>query len=162
MALAAIGPKSAAEVIALLDSISSKKLEWLNLGTLLDSLAASADVATYAEATFVATFDQAVGAKTVVVRKIGKTVHLEIPTGTTADGGGAAIASGATDVTAAYRPAADLSFSVIVTNNAAKVTGKMVITSAGRINFYKDAASGVFTDDAAAGFDRIAVSYTLA
>ena len=37
------------------------------------------------EDTFTATFDQSVGAKTVVVRKIGKSVTLEIPTGSTAD-----------------------------------------------------------------------------
>lgn len=111
--------------------------------------------------TFEATFDNAVGAKTVEVRKHGLLVTLEIPTGTTADGGGGAIQSGATDVPAAYRPAANISFPAIVTSNAAKVSGKLVITSTGRIQFYASAADGNFTDNAVAGFDRIAVTYSL-
>lgn len=116
----------------------------------------------YTEATFVATFTQGVGAKTVVVRKWGKMVTVEIPTGSTADGGGGSIASGAGDMTAAYRPAADLSFPVVVSDNAAKVFGRLVISSAGTLTFTASAAGGNFTDDAAAGFDRCAVSYTTA
>jgi hypothetical protein len=120
------------------------------------------EASNYKEDTFTATFDQAVGAKTVVVRKIGKTVTIEIPAGTTADGGGAAIQSGATDVPAAYRPAADQSRCAVVTDNAAKVFGKLVITAAGRLSFTASAAGAAFTDDAAAGFDRLAITYTLA
>ncbi len=116
----------------------------------------------YVESTFEATFDQSVGAKTVVARKIGKLVTLEIPTGSTADGGGAAIASGATDVPAGYRPAADLSVPVVVTENAAKVFGRLVITAAGQLVFTSSAAGAVFTDDAVAGFDRCSVTFSVA
>lgn len=111
---------------------------------------------------FSATFDNAVGALTVVVRKHGLLVTLEVPTGSTADGGGVAIASGATEVPAAYRPAADISFLVAVTNNNALVAGKVIITAAGKISFYSSAASAAFTDNAVAGWPRCAVTYSLA
>lgn len=117
--------------------------------------------AEYTESSFIATFDQTVGAKTVVVRKLGKQVTLEIPTGSTADGGGAPIASGATDISAAFRPAANLSFPVVVSDNAVLVFGKLVVSSAGQLSFTASAAGANFTDDAVAGFDRVAVSYTL-
>lgn len=117
--------------------------------------------ASYTEATFSATFDQSVGAKTVVVRKVGKQVTLEIPSGSTADGGGAAIASGATNVPAAYRPSANISFPVVVTDNSALVFGKLVVSSGGQLSFSVGAAGGNFTDNFPAGFERISVTYTL-
>lgn len=119
--------------------------------------------ADYIEDTFTATFDgdTAVGAKTVVVRKIGKNVTLEIPSGTTVDPGAQVLASGATDITAAYRPAADLSFIVVVTDNTSVVLGSLTVSAAGQLTFGVGAAGGVFTDAAAAGFDRISVTYTL-
>ena len=123
--------------------------------------ALSSGKADYAEATFSATFTQAVGAKTVLVKKVGKLVMLEIPVGTTADGGGGSIASGAGAVPAAYRPAADLSWAVVVSDNGAKVFGKLVLSSAGTLTFTASAAGGNFTDDAAAGFDRVAISYSV-
>ena len=110
---------------------------------------------------FTATFDQAVGAKTVLVNVFNKRCTLEIPTGTTADGGGAAIASGATDIPAAYRPRASISFPVIVTSNNALVAGKLVVASTGVMTFSSSAAGGTFTDNAVAGFDRCSVSYIL-
>lgn len=119
-------------------------------------------VALYGQDAFTATFNNAVGALTVLVHVVGKLVVLEIPAGSTSDGGGAAIQSGATDVPSEYRPQADISFPVVVTENGAKATGKLVVTSAGRMNFYKDAASGNFTDNAAAGWDRCRVSFLLA
>ncbi len=97
-----------------------------------------------------------------MVRKNKKVVTLEIPTGSTADGGAGSIASGATDITAAYRPAADLSFPVIVTDNNAKVLGRLVVSAAGALTFTVGAAGGNFTDNVTAGFDRIAVTYSLA
>lgn len=126
-----------------------------------DALALKLATSHYVEDSFVATFDQAVGAKTVVVRKNGKAVTLEIPSGTTADGGGAAIASGATDVPAAYRPAATISFPVVVSDNGVLVFGKLQITAAGLLSFTASAAGANFTDDAAAGFDRAAINYSV-
>jgi type II secretory pathway component HofQ len=46
MALPAMGPKTRAQVIALLDALSSAQVEWLALGTLLDALS-DADGVTY-------------------------------------------------------------------------------------------------------------------
>ena len=116
------------------------------------------------ETTFSATFDNSVGALNVVVRKIGKLVTLEVPAGTTADGGGVTnIASGATDVPAAYRPAADITFPAVIVDNSVKIMGKLIITSAGRMHFYADVVgTGVFDDNLTAGWDRTAVTYTLA
>ncbi len=111
---------------------------------------------------FTATFDQAVGAKTVLVNIFNRRCTLEIPTGTTADGGGVAIASAATDIPAAYRPRADITFPAIVTSNNALVAGKLIVTTAGQLSFTASAAGAGFTDNAVAGFDRICVSYILA
>jgi hypothetical protein len=113
--------------------------------------------------TFEATFsgDVAVGAKTVVVRKHGKTVTLEIPVGTTTDPAAATITSGATDIPAAYRPAADLSYLVAVTDNSVVVLGKLTVLATGQLVFGVGAAGAAFTDGANAGFDRLAVTYTL-
>lgn len=133
---------------------------YMNTGTKADPV--WSEVRAAAEDSFVATFDNAVGAKTVVVRKMGNLVTLEIPSGSTADGGGAVISSGGTDLPAAYRPDADLSFVVIVTDNAAPAFGQLKITSAGALVFSVAADETVFTDDAAAGFNRVAVTYTLA
>lgn len=116
----------------------------------------------YKEDTFSATFDQAVGAKTVVVRKHGKLVTLNIPTGSTADGGGAAIQSGATELPAAYRPAANLSFVVAITSNNVKAAGKLIVSAAGRLSFYATVAEGTFTDNAVAGFDGCSVTFPVA
>jgi len=116
----------------------------------------------YTETTFAATFGEGVGEKTVVVRKLGKQVTLEIPTGSTADGGGVVLASGATDITAGLRPAADLSFPCVVTDNGVVVAGTLTVTAAGQLSFGVGAASAAFTDDAAAGFKRISVTYSVA
>jgi hypothetical protein len=116
----------------------------------------------FVNTSFTATFDQSVGAKTVLVHVQNKRCTLEIPTGTTSDGGGAAIASGATDIPAAYRPRANISFPVIVTSNNALVAGKLIVLSTGQLSFTASAASGTFTDNAVAGFDRCSVSYILA
>lgn len=112
--------------------------------------------------TFVATMDNAAAPVTVVVRRHGKLVTLEIPAISTTDGGGGAISSGATDIPAAYRPAADVSFAVVVTSNAAKVFGRLVVKASGQLAFTASAAGGAFTDNAAAGADRLAVTYSLA
>lgn len=132
----------------------------------LDTVAASvtaltATVGGYVEATFSATFDHSVGAKTVVVRKIGKLVTLEIPLAAIADGLGTVVASGATDITAAYRPAADLTFPAIVTDNAVLAVGSLKVSAAGALTFSKATGAGL-TNAAAAGFNRIAVTYSVA
>lgn len=111
---------------------------------------------------FSATFNNAVGAKTIKAKRSGKLVTLQIPAGSTADGGGGSIASAAGDIPAHLRPSEDLSFSPVVTNNAAKVTGKLVISSAGTLTFTSSAAGGNFTDNAAAGWDALTVSYIVA
>lgn len=113
-------------------------------------------------ATFVATFTQSVGAKTVVVRKNNKVVTLEIPVGTTANGGAGQIASGATDLPAAYRPAADLTFPCVVKSNNVKTMGKLVVAASGIMTFSSDATGANFTTAQPAGFDRLSVSYTVA
>lgn len=123
-------------------------------GTLAEILNVKPD---YAATTLSVTFDQGVGAKTILVKKIGKFVSLEIPSGSTADGGGVAISG--TAIAAAYRPAATISWPAIVTNNAALVQGKVTLSSAGVLIFTSSAAGASFTDNAAAGFDRLSLSY---
>jgi len=127
-------------------------------GTLVEILNGKSDVL---NGSFSATFTQAVGAKTILVAQSGKQVTLSIPAGTTADGGGGAIASGAGAVPAKYRPAVDQYFLVVATSNAAKVAGRLVISAAGTMTFTSSAAGGNFTDDAAAGFDATAISYSV-
>lgn len=113
----------------------------------------------YTEDSFVATFDHSVGAKTVVVRKIGKHTTLEIPLATVADGAGTAVASGATDIPAAYRPATTLTFAVLVVDNGTtRKAGQVVIASTGVITF--SVLGTGFTNAAAAGWDRCAVSFS--
>lgn len=115
-----------------------------------------------ADDSFAATFDQAVGEKTILVRKRGNLVTLDIPAGSTADGGNAVIASGATDVPEDFRPADDVSFPAIVTDNQSKTVGKVTIKATGQIVFCAGAADDdAFTDDKDAGFDHIAVTYAL-
>jgi hypothetical protein len=112
----------------------------------------------YTEATFSATFDHSVGAKTVVVRKIGKHTALEIPAGALADGLGTVVASGATDIPAAYRPATTLTASVVVIDNGAtRKAGQVVISSAGQITF--SVLGTGFTNAQAAGWDRCCVTF---
>lgn len=109
--------------------------------------------------TFSATFDNSVGALTIAVVKTGKMVNLKIPAGTTTDGGGAVIASGATAIPAHLRPAVTFSVPCVVVENAAKAMGKLIVASTGVMTFSKDAADGVFTNDAVAGWDSLSISY---
>lgn len=111
---------------------------------------------------FSATFTQSVGALTIGAKVTGKLVTLQIPAGSTADGGAGSIASGAGEIPAHLRPTADLSLPVVVTDNAAKVVGKLVISSAGTLTFTASAAGANFTNAAAAGFDALTVTYSLA
>ena len=111
---------------------------------------------------FSATFTQGVGAKTVKAVVHGKLVTLEIPAGSTADGGGGSISAPAATIPSHLRPEADVSVAVVVTENGAKQTGKLVVDSDGSLVFTKDAAGGNFTDNAAAGFDRCVVTYPVA
>lgn len=107
------------------------------------------------------TFDQTVGAKTLRLQKHNRQVMVYLPSGSTADGGGAAI-TGATALPAAYRPSVDLVFPVVVTENAAKTFGVVKISSAGVITFHSSAAQAVFTDNVAAGWDAASVGYVSA
>jgi hypothetical protein len=117
--------------------------------------------AVYLESSFSATFDHSVGVKTVVVRKFGKKVTLEIPLGAITDGVGTVCASGATDVPAAYRPAADITFpALVIDNGSTRKAGQVKITAAGKIEFSVLGAG--FTNAAAAGWDRTAVTFSLA
>lgn len=109
---------------------------------------------------FSVTFDNAVGAKTIEAKVSGKICTLQIPAGSTADGGGAVIACGA--IPAHLRPKVAFSVSCVVTENGAKATGKLVLATSGILTFSKDAASGVFTDNAVAGWDSLCVSYPIA
>ncbi len=114
-----------------------------------------------ANATPSATFDNAVGAKTLTVRKSNQVVSVSIPTGSTADGGGVVIASDAA-LAATFRPAADQVFPCIVTDNSVLVLGKVTIKTTGVIEFAVGAAGAGFTDDAAAGWPALTVSYVAA
>ena len=112
----------------------------------------------YTEATFSATFDHSVGAKTVVVRKIGKQTTLEIPSAAVTDGAGTVVASGATDIPAAYRPATTLTAAVLVIDNGTtRKIGQAVIASTGSITF--SVLGTGFTNAQAAGWDRCSVSF---
>jgi hypothetical protein len=111
---------------------------------------------------FGVTITQSVGALTVKALQTGKLVTLQIPAGTTSDGGGAALVSGTGEVPAHLRPSADISVPVVVTENGAKTVGKLVISSAGTLTYTSTAAGAVFTDDAVAGFDAHVVSYQIA
>ena len=149
--------------ISVKSQVAGTLTEWL----LFDASATNIEVGStlgIGKTSFTATFDGGtpVGALSVVGRKIGKLVTLEIPTGTTADPNAQVLASGATDIPAALRPAADLEFPAFVTDNNVKVAGKLKVTSAGQLIFSVGAADGSFTDAATAGWPRIAVTYTLA
>lgn len=112
----------------------------------------------YIEDTFTATFDHSVGAKTVVVRKIGKTTTLEIPSAAITDGAGTVCASGATDIPAAYRPATTSTHPVVVIDNGVtRVIGQAVVSAAGAITFSVLGAG--FTNAQNAGWDRCVVSF---
>lgn len=115
----------------------------------------------YQESSFNANFDHSIGLIACVVRKVAKQITVEITTASTADGDATVIASGVA-LDAAYRPVADLSFPVVVTDNGVKVFGKLVVASAGTLTFSASAAGAGFTDAAVAGWDRVAVTYTLA
>lgn len=130
--------------------------------SVFDALALKPDATSFVSSSFPATFDQSVGAKTILVHLSNKLVTLEIPSGTTSDGGGAAISSGATDIPAQYRPQSDVSFSVVVTNATVLVAGKLVIKSSGQLVFSAGIAGTLFTDNLGAGFDRRSVSYIIA
>lgn len=110
----------------------------------------------YVEATFSATFTNSIGALTVVVRKIGKEVVLEIPVGS-ATLAGAVIASGATDVPAAYRPAVTITIPVVITNNGVRAMGQAVISSAGQITI---SVLGANFSAGTGGFDRCSLVYS--
>jgi hypothetical protein len=110
---------------------------------------------------FSATFTQAVGALTVKARVSGKICTLEIPAGSTADGGGGTIAAPAATIPSHMRPSADISVPVIVSDNGVKVLGRLIIDSDGSLVFSVGAAGASFTDDAAAGFDRCSATYIL-
>lgn len=112
--------------------------------------------------TFDVSFSIGVGAKTIRAYRTGKLVTLEIPSGSTADGGGAVCAAAAGSIPEKLRPSADISVPVVVTENNAKVIGRLVVDSDGSLTFGSSATGAVFTDDAAAGFDRCVVTYSLA
>ncbi len=110
-----------------------------------------------ANATPSVTFDNAVGAKTLVIRKCNQVVSVYIPAGTTADAGAGKIACGA--IAATFRPTANQTFPCVVTNNAAQVAGTVTVKSTGVIEFAGTAAGGNFTDDAAGGWPAFTVTY---
>ncbi len=105
-----------------------------------------------------ATFNAAVGAKTLVVRKLNQVVSVYIPAGTTADGGGIVIASDAA-LAATFRPTADQTLPCIVTDNAVVVLGTVVVKTTGVIEFGVGAAHAAFTDDAAAGWPAQTITF---
>ena len=149
--------------ISIKSQVAGVLTEWL----LFDASATNIEVGStlgIGKTSFTATFNGGtpVGALSVVARKIGKLVTLEIPTGTTADPDAQVLSSGATDIPSALRPAADLEFPAFVTDNNVKVAGKLKVTSAGQLIFSVGAADGSFTNAATAGWPRIAVTYTLA
>jgi hypothetical protein len=110
----------------------------------------------YVEATFSATFSNSIGALTVVVRKMGKMVMLEIPVGS-ATLAAATIASGATDVPAAYRPAVATTIPIVITNNGVRAMGQAVISAAGQITI---SVLGANFSIGTGGFDRCSLSYS--
>ncbi len=114
------------------------------------------------EDSFTATFDgtSPVGAKTVIVRKTGKQVTLEIPAGNSTNPGANPLSSGATDIPAVYRPAADLMLSAVVDNDGSRLASRMEITAAGKITFFGVMSSGDYFGSTG-GWDRISVTYTL-
>lgn len=111
----------------------------------------------YVEATFSATMSGGIGAKTVVVRKLGKMISLEIPAGS-ASAINATIASGATDVPVAYRPAVDTTVAIVVTNNGTRVIGQAVISAAGQITI--SVLGAAFNATGTSGYDRCALIYS--
>jgi len=112
----------------------------------------------YVEATSSLTFDHSVGAKTVTVRKIGKIVHLNIPAAAITDGLGTVCAS--TALPTAYRPAAAITFPVLVIDNGTtRKAGQVVLGTNGVLTFSVLGAG--FTNAAAAGWDACSVSYGL-
>lgn len=113
----------------------------------------------YSEAAPSLTFDHSVGAKTVTVRKVGKLVSLSIPAGAISDGLGTVCAS--TAIGATYRPAAAVTFAVLVIDNGTtRKIGQLVLSSAGVLTFSVLGAG--FTNAAAAGWDACSVSYAVA
>jgi hypothetical protein len=107
-------------------------------------------------------FDHSIGATTCKAFKNKNVASLFIPTLTTADGLGTGILAAAGQIPAAFRPIADVRFPCVVTDNAAKVFGSVIIGANGSISFYKDAATTGFTNAAAAGVDGTCFTYNLA
>lgn len=113
----------------------------------------------YAESSPSLTFDHSVGALVVVTRMVGKMVQLEIPAAAIANGAGTVAAS--TALAAGLRPALAVTFAVVVIDNGTtRKAGQLVVGADGVLTFSVLGAG--FTNAAAAGWDRCAVSYTVA
>lgn len=117
------------------------------------------NIGVYTEAAPSLTFDHAVGAKTITVRAVGKLVSISIPSAVIADGA-AAVCASTTGLAAGYRPAAAVTFGVVVVNNGStRTAGQLVVGSDGILTFSVLGAG--FTNAAAAGWDALSVSYAI-
>lgn len=106
------------------------------------------------------TFDHSVGAKSITVRKTGKVVTLHIPAGAISDGLGTVCAT-TTGLAAALRPAAAVTFAVLVIDNGVtRKAGQLVVGADGVLTF--SVLGTGFTNAAAAGWDAASVSYAIA
>jgi hypothetical protein len=145
---------SGAGVVAAADTI----LQAIN--KLDGNVAGKAD---YSEPAVSLTLDHGIGATACVCRKVGKVVTLEIPALSDDDGLGTVISSGVGDIDAALRPAADIWFPVRVNDNAGSIQmGMIKIDNAGTLTIGATPANVGFTNAAACGVFRIAISWTVA
>lgn len=104
------------------------------------------------------TFDHSVGAKTVVVKQVGKQVLLHVPAGAISDGLGTVCAS--TALASGFRPTAAVTFpALVIDNGTTRKIGQLVVGSDGVLTFSVLGAG--FTNAAAAGWDATAVSYSI-
>lgn len=104
------------------------------------------------------TFDHSVGAKTVVAKAQGKVVTVHFPAAAITDGAGTVCAGSA--LAAGLRPTSAVTFPVMVIDNGTtRKIGQLVIGSDGVPTFSVLGAG--FTNAAAAGWDAVAVTYTI-
>lgn len=104
-------------------------------------------------------FDHGVGAKIIAIRQMGKLINLAIPAAAIADGLGQVCASG--PLAAAYRPAAAITFPVLVIDNGTtRKIGQVVLGTNGVLTF--SVLGAAFTNAAAAGWDACSLTYSLA
>ncbi len=104
------------------------------------------------------TFDHSVGAKTVVVKAQGKVVTAHFPSAAISDGVGTVCAG--TALAAGLRPTAAVTFPVLVIDNGTtRKIGQLVIGSDG-VPTFSVLGTG-FTNAQAAGWDAVAVTYTI-